>query len=41
MSELDLVLPAAYRAFNARDIEAALRLMHRGWTAEGLGRAGE
>jgi len=28
MPELELVLRAAYRAFNARDIEAALRLMH-------------
>jgi len=28
MRELELVLRAAYRAFNARDIEAALRLMH-------------
>ena len=28
MPELEPVLRAAYRAFNARDIEAALRLMH-------------
>jgi ketosteroid isomerase-like protein len=28
MPELELVLRAAYRAFNARDIDAALRLMH-------------
>jgi ketosteroid isomerase-like protein len=28
MPELELVLRAAYRAFNARDIAAALRLMH-------------
>jgi len=33
MPELELVLRAAYRAFNARDIEAALQLMHPevGW----------
>ena len=28
MPELEPVLRAAYRAFNARDAEAALRLMH-------------
>jgi ketosteroid isomerase-like protein len=28
MLELELVLRTAYRAFNARDIDAALRLMH-------------
>jgi ketosteroid isomerase-like protein len=28
MLELELVLRTAYRAFNARDVDAALRLMH-------------
>jgi hypothetical protein len=29
MREAELVLRSAYRAFNARDVEAALELMHR------------
>ena len=29
MVEADLVLPSGYRAFNARDVEAAVELTHR------------